>query len=212
MCIVSTLSVYGQPNTYWSETDTTIGKILQANHDGSGIVEAPLMIGQDRLGGTPLDLAMLSDSIPKIVLRRKFLKPLKFVFADSITITHPVYRFSGLTFHPQFENLMSRHPAALKEAKRAYLYHGAILGGNIALTTLAAKGLIDTINDAQRVSEGEFVYSGLKIGDVVLNVVIGIVTIVSGRRAYHHVKEGIRMFNEDQESNPVTLSQIIVDT
>lgn len=140
----------------------------------------------------------IRDSIKgKIQLRSKFLGSQKFIYGGSEP--QKVYGFWGITFRSEFQETMSIHPIALKEAKKAYPYNALRLAGTVGLVGLSVKSLFDSINKAQKVSGGELVDDGLNVSDVVLVCLAGSVTVISGALSKHHLENGVRVFNNRQK-------------
>ena len=75
------------------------------------------------------------------------------------------------------------------------------LVGAAALLGLTIKDLVNTIDDANKVNNGEFVDSGFKIGQVVPYIVVGAITVTGALMGRKHFENGINMFNEQQEQN-----------
>jgi len=150
-----------------------------------------------------------SDSarVDTIRLRKRLFGSQKFILGDN----KPQNVFSGwwINFKPDFQKTLSQHPPALREARRSYPYYSISMGASFAMTWLSLKNFFDTLNKAEKVSEGKFVDTGFKIGDLVLLGVVTGVIIVSSRRGYSHLKKGIQIFNERQQGTPNVRAPII---
>ena len=113
-----------------------------------------------------------------IELRKGFFKPLKYgQGGDSF---QKVYKFSGLSFQPHFEEVLSRYPAALNEANKARPYGAVALAGSITMVLGSALMLAETIGEAQAVSEGNL-YSDPNYGRPLGVVLVGAAPFSSSR-------------------------------
>ncbi len=129
-------------------------------------------------------------------LKSKFLGALKFIYNGQTP--QKVYGFWGFTFKPEFQEILSQHPDALKEAKKAYPYNVLGFVGALGLVAVSAKLLIDSINDSQEISNGRLVDDSSSTTDVVLLGAAATITIVSVSLSKKHLENGVRMFNEQQ--------------
>lgn len=133
----------------------------------------------------------------KIQLKSKFLGSQKFIYAGENP--QNVYGFWGISFKSEFQETMSIHPSALREAKKAYPYNALRLIGTLGLVGIIAKDFIDTINKSEKVSGGELVDDGFNTSDVVLIGVAATVTVVSGIFGKKHLRNGVEIFNDRQK-------------
>jgi len=131
-----------------------------------------------------------------IQLKKKFLGSQKFIYGGKEP--QGVYTFPGITYRREFQGVMSIHPAALGEAKKATPYRIVSTVGLLTLVGLSAKFLIDSINDSQDISAGRFPDDDGGGSDLALVVAAGGVTIISGILGKKHFKNGVRMFNEEE--------------
>lgn len=139
-----------------------------------------------------------STGIPKIQLKKKFFGGQKFIYDSNEPKS--VYHF-GITFKPEFQEVMSLHPRALREAKKAYPYKAFQLAGSLGLVILPLKFLIDSVNKSQKLSSGQLVSSGFDLSYVVLVAISAGVAVISGILGENHLKKGVASFNERQERN-----------
>lgn len=149
-----------------------------------------------------------STGVPKIELKKKFFGSQKFVYDGGDR--QNVYNFLGITFKDEFKEVMSLHPPALREVKRAYPYNALNAAGQIGMLGLTLKNLIDTINKAQKVSDGQLVSDGFELSFVIQVAVAGAITIVSGIIGSSHLKKGVEIFNERQERQLITSREPIL--
>jgi len=129
-----------------------------------------------------------------IQLRKKFFGSQKFIYGRKEP--QNVYTFLGITYRREFKEVMSIHPAAFREVKKATPYRVVSTAGLLTLVGLSAKLLIDSINDSQDISSGRFPDDDGGGSDLALVLVAGGVTIISGILDKKHFKNGVRMFNE----------------
>jgi len=139
-----------------------------------------------------------STGIPKIQLKKEFWG-YKFIYDSNEPKS--VYPFVGLTYEPEFQEVMSLHPRALREAKKAYPYNALSAAGAIGMFVLSLKAFIDTVNKAQKVSSGQSVSSGFDLSYVVQIGITAGVHVISGILSQKHLKKGVAIFNERQERN-----------
>lgn len=132
----------------------------------------------------------------KIRLKSKFLGAQKFIFNEQTP--QKVYGFWGFNFKPEFEEILSQHPSALQEAKKAYPFNVLSFVGFLGLAAISAKSLINSINDSQEISNGRMVDDRSYTTDLAILGVAGAVIIVSGTLSKNHLQNGVRIFNERQ--------------
>jgi len=102
-----------------------------------------------------------------------------------------------------FEKVLSRHSAALKEYKRSRPYAHINLVAMIAMTALVVKQLSDTMKQA----DDPLNESGSGWSDVTLVAISGGVAVVSGMISSKHFKNGIEIFNKKQDRNARLMKQ-----
>lgn len=140
------------------------------------------------------------NSNSMIKLKSGFLSPLKFVYGTNKP--QNVYTFGGLSFQPGFQEIMSTHPPALNEAKRAFVYNGISLAGSVALVGISLKMLLDTIEEAENVSEGNLSSSDDDyMSDLIIIGASAGVMVISAILGSKHLKKGILIFNKKQLGN-----------
>ncbi len=125
-----------------------------------------------------------SAEAARLRLETGFFKPVKFTYGEGRA--QRVFNFTGLSFQPEFEDVLRRHPAAYREAKRSHLYNGIALGGLVVMDLYLLSGLLSP--------DGEF-----NLGPILLG---GGAAIFSGLRSKAHLKKGVRLFNERQAQPP----------
>lgn len=138
-------------------------------------------------------VSLAQEAPPQIKLKKSFLRGLKFTVGDEKPAN--VYGFSGLSVQSKFKEVMSTHPPAMHEARKALAWNGVTLAGSLGLVTGSLLVLLDTISDAQAVSRDEFPDESLQTGPLALMVVSGVAMIVGAVNGGSHLKRGIDIFN-----------------
>lgn len=114
-------------------------------------------------------------------LKKGFFNPLRYTYQGSDL--QNVYNFTGLKFQPHFEDLLGQDPAALQEAKKAFVFNGVALAGS----TIMFVGAVQLVSSSSDNSGLEMVLVG------------AVVTIVSSVMGNKRLKNGVRLFNENQQ-------------
>lgn len=94
-----------------------------------------------------------TTSFTKISLHKSFWKGLQFTHKSNEK--KGIFGFTGLSFNPEFKEIISTNPTAYKEAKKSFLYNGIALAGSIGMMAVSFKYLLDTIDQAKEVSGGD---------------------------------------------------------
>ena len=128
------------------------------------------------------------------------LSPKVNYYSDDGISSKKVYADSGSKFSKDFEALLSQHPQALAEAKKAYTYNSMSYGGNIAIFVLSLKLFLETVDKADRVNDGELVDDSFQSSDVIPMLAAGIITIFSALRSRSLVENGVELYNEKQDA------------
>jgi hypothetical protein len=150
--------------------------------------------------------AMAQDESSKITLRKGFLKPLRYQVGSVKPAS--VYDFTGLSFNPGFEKVISQNPLAHSEAKKAQAYNGAALVGSLAMLGITAKMFLGTLSQASSVNQGQMTESSIKTSDLLLLGASALVSIVASNLGHSHLKKGVEIYN----GNPGTSTSTPVDT
>jgi len=148
-----------------------------------------------------LESGMFEDGTKasKIQLKKSFLGSQKFIYDGKKP--QGVYTFIGISFKNKFQEVMSRHPAALREAKKAYPYNALSLVSQVGVFGLVVKDFIDTVNASNEISSGNLVDDGFDLSDLVLLVVAEGISVTSGIIGRKHLRKGVKIFNERQEQS-----------
>ncbi len=150
--------------------------------------------------------SMSADAAPLIELRSGFFKPVKFAFGEQEP--EGVFDFFGLGFNSQFAEVMSLHPRALSQAKKAFPYNAMSLMGWAGVLAVTTKQFIDTVNKAQKVSDGQLVSDGFEIGPLIMLAASGAVAVIGGRLGKSQLNKGVELFNEGQRRNPRSVAPV----
>ena len=89
----------------------------------------------------------------KISLHKSFWKGLQFTHKNNEK--KGIFGFTGLSFNPEFKEIISTNPFAYDEANKSFLYNGIALAGSIGMMAVSFKYLLDTIDQAKEVSRGD---------------------------------------------------------
>lgn len=130
----------------------------------------------------------------EIRLKRGFLKNPKFTIGDEAP--QPIYGFSGLSFHSSFEKVLAEHPPALRTARQALIWNGVAYVGAIGLVGASLKILLDTIQEAQDVSEGKLTNEPTDWGVVGFLAASGFVLLTGSIASNSQMRRGIALYNE----------------
>ena len=148
--------------------------------------------------------SFVSDSttnIAKISLHKTLFSGLK--FSTQNNEPKNVFGFTGLSFTPEFSNIISTNPTALKEAEKSIPYNAIGLGGSIALVIFAMNDLLNTLNEADQVSSGNLP-EGSSGSSLVPILISGGVMVVSSILANSHISKAVKIFNStDKNTLPV---------
>lgn len=133
----------------------------------------------------------------EIRLESRFLGAQKFVYNGQAP--QKVYGFWGFSFKPEFQEVLSLHPEAFNEARKAYPYNTLKFVGALGLVAMSAKLLINTINESQEISQGRLADGSSNTTDFILIGAAGTLTIVSGILSKKHLTNGVKIFNQRQK-------------
>jgi len=151
--------------------------------------------------------AFAGDHPDEIQLKKGFFSPLKFYQGDGDK--HSVYTFIGLSFASEFDEVISQNPEARKEAEKSFVWNGFGLIGSIGLFTVSLMILLDTIDDAQKVSDGQMVDDDFNWNYLVYIGIAGFVMILSSIMSSSYLKRGIKIFNDGLVTDDATGSSIL---
>lgn len=133
----------------------------------------------------------------EIRLESRFLGAQKFVYNGQAP--QKVYGFWGFSFKPEFQEVLSLHPTAFNEARKAYPYNTLKFIGALGLVAMSAKLLINAIDESQEISQGRLADGGSNTTDFILIGAAGTLTVVSGILSKKHLTNGVKIFNQRQK-------------
>jgi hypothetical protein len=136
------------------------------------------------------------ETAPPIELKKGFFKPLKFTFGEGKP--RSVYNFSGLSFKKPFEETIGLYPPALEQARRARFYNGLALTGVLGLLVFSFKMLLDTIDDANKVSKGIMVDDSFNFNELIPFFVCGTATVVGAVMSSAQLSHAVELFNQNR--------------
>jgi hypothetical protein len=141
-----------------------------------------------------------SSEAPPLRIEKGFLKSAKFVYRGG----EPQKVSGWFSYSPEFLELLGTHPAALDEVNRAKPYNVTALVGSVGMVAVSAKILIETINDANDVSEGtiDSDTGSTSWTDVGLLAGFGALSVFSLWKANSHVNRAVDIFNEAEGYRP----------
>ena len=134
--------------------------------------------------------------VDEITLQKRFFGGAKFVFGGQEP--QPIYTFTGFSLHDAFEEVLSLHPEALREAKRTIPYNVVTLGGSALVLIGSIQMLSSTLDDASDLNEGRLPDSDSSTEGLGTMLVGAGVMLVGALLSRRHLNRSISMFNERQ--------------
>jgi hypothetical protein len=140
---------------------------------------------------------------PKTIkLKPKFLRSLRFTYGDEEE--QKVFKSSGFRFSPEFEDVMSQHPKAIRAAKGSFYYNGIAMAGTTIMLLIPIVNLLDAIKKAKDVSDNKPVDNSIKFNDLVPTIVIGYVSLGFAAAGTNQLRRGVQLFNEKEDPQNLT--------
>lgn len=102
----------------------------------------------------------------------------------------------GLSFTDEFEEVLSQEPAALREARKAHMYKGISLAGNLTMVAGSVLLLVNTLDDAAAVSDDRLPESSTDLRPLGLVIAGAALASIGAILSKHKLRAGIRLFNE----------------
>lgn len=145
-----------------------------------------------------------SSQDPPLRIERGFFKSAKFVYRGG----EPQKVSGWFSYSPEFLELLGTHQTALDEVNRAKPYNVTALVGSVGMVAVSAKILIETINDANDVSEGtiDSDTGSTSWTDVGLLAGFGALSVFSLWKANSHVNRAVDIFNEAEGYRPMGMA------
>lgn len=187
--LLVTSTLHAQPSAARLTADAA-PRLLDASGAGGTVALVPVP-GAAR--GTPEGLRLLPDG--EITLRRSFFRPLRFS-VDGGELKK-VYRWSGLSFHGDFEQVMAQHPEAFATASRARTYNIVAQVGGL-MTMLGAVQYSWTSAERYHTEDNTLFVSRSEPKGLGLALVGAATSLVAGQLAKRQLERSVRMFNERQ--------------
>ena len=132
--------------------------------------------------------------MPPLELKKSFFGGTKFSYEGGRK--QKIFGFGGMSFTDEFTQVMSKHPPALRMAKKSHLYNGISQIGMLVFLVDSVKSLYDALSDTEEINTGNMPDTGLEVSDLVVPAVAGLVAIIPGILASRYLQDGIRIYNE----------------